>query len=216
MGDDYVDAMFDLYKGRVSAEGDLVCYWFEKARAMIAEKRAKRAGLLGTQGIRGGANRNALRRIKESGDIFLAWSDHPWILDGAAVHISIVGFDDGSEADRELDGVAVASINANLTVGIDLTEAVRLKNNLGIAFMGDTKGGPFDIPGSLARQMLKSPNPHNKSNAEVVRPWVNGRDITDRSREMWIIDFNDMPLEQAALYELPFEYVNTHVRPQSA
>ena len=213
LGDDYVDAMFDLYKGRVSAEGDLVCYWFEKARAMIAEKRAKRAGLLGTQGIRGGANRNALRRIKESGDIFMAWSDHPWILDGAAVHISIVGFDDGSEVDRELDGVAVPSINANLTVGIDLTEAVRLKNNLGIAFMGDTKGGPFDIPGSLARQMLKSPNPHNKSNAEVVRPWVNGRDITDRSREMWIIDFNDMPLEQAALYELPFEYVNTHVRP---
>ena len=30
---------------------------------------------------------------------------------------------------------------------------------------------------------------------------------------MWIIDFGQMPLEQAALYEAPFEYVNTHVRP---
>ena len=62
--------------------------------------------------------------------------------------------------------------------------------------------------------MLNSPNPHNRGNAEVVRPWVNGRDITDRRRRMWIIDFGDMPLEQAALYEVPFEYVNAHVRAQ--
>ena len=46
-----------------------------------------------------------------------------------------------------------------------------------------------------------------------VRPWVNGRDITSRSRGMWIVDFRDMPIDQAVLYEAPFEYVNTHVRP---
>ena len=147
LGDDYVDAMFDVYKGRVPAEADVVCYWFEKARALVADKKARRAGLLATQGIRGGANRRVLQRIKESGDIFLAWSDQPWILDGAAVHTSIVGFDDGSESNRELDGATVTSINANLTEGVDLTTAVRLNENLGIAFMGDTKGGPFDIPG---------------------------------------------------------------------
>ncbi len=214
LGDNYVDAMLDLYKGRVSAEADLVCYWFEKARSMISDGRAKRAGLLGTQGIRGGANRNTLLRIKETGDIFMAWSDHPWILDGAAVHISIVGFDDGSQAQMELDGQAVQSINANLTTGADLTRAVVLKSNLGIAFMGDTKGGPFDIPSGLAQAMLNSPNPHGKSNAEVVTPWVNGSDITGRSREMWIIDFGvDRPVTEAALYEAPFEYADTHVRP---
>ena len=214
LGDDYVDALFGAYHGRVPAEADFVCYWFEKARAMLEQGRAKRAGLLATQGIRGGANRRVLQRIKESGDFFLAWSDQPWILEGATVHISIVGFDDGSELTRELNGGAVGSINANLTMGADLTAAVRLRENLGIAFMGDTKGGPFDIPGSLAKDMLVRPNPHGRSNAEVVRPWVNGRDITDRSRGMWIIDFGDMPSEQAALYEVPFEYVNARVRPQ--
>ncbi len=213
LGDDYVDAMFDVYKGRVPAEADVVCYWFEKARAMVADKKAGRAGLLATQGIRGGANRKVLQHIKESGDIFLAWSDQPWILDGAAVHTSIVGFDDGSESSRELDGDTVASINANLTEGVDLTTAVRLNENLGIAFMGDTKGGPFDIPGPLAQKMLESPNPHGKSNAEVISRWVNGRDVINRNREMWIIDFAQMSLEQAALYEAPFEYVNVHVRP---
>ena len=180
---------------------------------MLPGAHAKRVGLLATQGVRGGANRRVLQRIKDTGDIFLAWSDHPWILDGAAAHISIVGFDDGSETNRELDGAPVESINSNLTSGGDLTTARRLGENLGIAFMGDTKGGPFDIPGSLAREMLGSPNPHGKSNSEVVKPWVNGRDITSRPREMWIIDFGDMPSEQAALYETPFEYVNTHVRP---
>ena len=149
---------------------------------MLEQGRAKRAGLLATQGIRGGANRRVLQRIKESGDIFLAWSDQPWILDGATVHISIVGFDDGSELNRELDGAAVGSINANLTMGADLTAAVRLRENLGSAFQGPVKVGAFDIPKSLAQEMLSRPNPHGKGNDAVLSPWVNGKDITDRPR----------------------------------
>ena len=214
LSDGYVDALFRQYDGKVPGEADLVCYWFDKAQRAITAGKASRAGLLATQGIRGGANRRVLQRIKETGDIFMAWSDHPWMLEGAAVHISIVGFDDGSESDRELDGHPVDVINANLTAGADLTAAKRLEENLGIAFMGDTKGGPFDISGELAQEMLDSPNPHGKSNEDVVRPWVNGRDITDRSRGMWIVDFRDMSMEKAALYEAPFEYANAHVRPQ--
>ena len=144
----------------------------------------------------------------------MAWSDHPWILEGAAVHTSIVGFDDGSDTERKLDGQPVDTINANLTGGVDLTGAKRLADNAGIAFMGDTKGGPFDIPDALAQEMLGSPNPDGRNNSDVVRPWVNGRDITDRSRGMWIVDFGDMTFEEAALYEAPFEYANQKVRPQ--
>ena len=48
--------------------------------------------MLATQGIRGGANREVLKRIKETGDIFFAESDRDWILDGANVHVSMVGF----------------------------------------------------------------------------------------------------------------------------
>ena len=216
LSDEYVDALFKQYDGKVPAEADLVCYWFDKAQRTIEAGKVKRAGLLATQGIRGGANRRVLQRIKETGDIFVAWSDHPWVLEGAAVHISIVGFDDGTECDRELDGDPVQVINANLTAGADLTAAKRLEENLGIAFMGDTKGGPFDISGDMAREMLVSLNPHGKGNQDVVRPWVNGRDITDRSRGMSIVDFSDMTIDQAALYEAPFEYVNTHVRPTRA
>ena len=37
-----------------------------------------------------------LQRIKDS-DMFMAWSDREWILDGAAVRVSMIGFDDGTE-----------------------------------------------------------------------------------------------------------------------
>ncbi len=216
LNDEYVDALFKQYDGKVPAEADLVCYWFHKAQRAIEAGEVRRAGLLATQGIRGGANRRVLQRIKETGDIFMAWSDHPWVLEGAAVHISIVGFDDGSEAERELDGHPVQLINADLKLGANLTDAKRLTANLGIAFMGDTKGGPFDIPGELAQEMLQKPNPHGRSNAEALRPWVNGRDITSRSRGIWIIDFGNMTVEQAALFEFPFEYANAHVKPMRA
>jgi len=104
LGDVYVDDLFKLYDGRVAREADLVCYWFEKARAQIAAGKAKRVGLLATQAIRGGANRKVLERIKETGDIFWAQSDRDWVLDGATVHVSMVGFDGGFETMRELSG----------------------------------------------------------------------------------------------------------------
>ena len=111
LGDGYVNSLFKLYENRMPAFSDLVCYWFEKARAQIEMGKLKRAGLLATNSIRGGVNRHVLQRIKETGDIFWAQSDRDWILDGAAVNVSMIGFDDGSEKIRYLDNQSVGSIN---------------------------------------------------------------------------------------------------------
>src|ERR1700733_9723083 len=97
LGNTYIEDLFTLYDGRVSRLSDLVCYWFEKARACIALQEKTRVGLLATQGIRGGANRKVLKRIKESGGIFFAISDRNWTLNGATVHVSMVGFDNGQD-----------------------------------------------------------------------------------------------------------------------
>jgi type II restriction/modification system DNA methylase subunit YeeA len=214
LGDAYVDTLFRVFDGRVPREADFVTYWHEKARAMVAAESAKRVGLLATQGIRGGANRRVIERIKESGDLFLAWSDQPWVLDGASVHISFLGYDDGTDSERLLDGQPALSINANLTAGIDLTKARRLPENVGIAFQGPVKVGPFDINADVAYPMLDAHNPDGRLNRDVVRPFVNGADITGRSRGKWIIEFADhMTREEAALYEAPFEYVAATVKP---
>ena len=66
-------------------------YWFERARAQIATLKARRAGLLATNSIRMITNRSVLDSINASGGIFMAWSDRPWILDGAAIRVSIIG-----------------------------------------------------------------------------------------------------------------------------
>ena len=50
-------------------------------------------------------------------------------------------------------------------------------------------GGPFNIPESLAAEMLGQPNPDGRNNKDVVRPRVNGMDITSRPSNTWIIDF---------------------------
>ena len=214
LGDEYVDAMFEVWADRVPRESDLCCYWFEKARSEIERGRARRAGLLATQGIRGGRNRAALDRIAESGAIFWAQSDREWTLDGAAVRVSMVGFDDGAETARELDGLEVSEIYTNLRSGeTDVTKARRLKGNIGISYQGTIKAGKFDILESLAKQFLAQPNPDGRSNSDVVQPWINGSDITGRPRGMWIINFAEMPIDSASLYEAPFEYVSRNIRP---
>ena len=126
---EYVDQLFTLFKGRVPAFADLVCYWFERARGHIEQDKAKRAGLLATNSIRGGANREILKRIKETGDVFMAWDDREWVLDGAAVRVSMVGFDDGTEDARVLNSQVVVTIYSDLTSSTDLSLAVQLPEN---------------------------------------------------------------------------------------
>jgi hypothetical protein len=215
LGDGYVDRLFALYDGRVPREADLVTYWFERARALIEDGNAKRVGLLATQAIRAGANRKVLSHIKQTGDIFYAQSDRPWILDGASVRVSMVGFDNGTEATRERDGIEVQTINADLTSTVNLTTSQRLVENMSISYMGDTKVGPFEIDYATAQKMLEAPlNMNHRPNSDVIHPWANGLDVTGRSRNMWIIDFGvGTEEETAALYELPFEYIKRHVKP---
>ncbi len=213
LGDEYVDKLFETWERRVPREADLCCYWFEKARRHIEEKKCQRAGLLATQGIRGGANRKVLERIKETGDIFFAVSDREWFLEGANVHVSMAGQDDRSEQTRTLDGVSVPRINANLTAASDITSAKRLTEDLGLCFMGDTKGGKFELEDSEAFDLLRRPNPHGKPNSDVVVPWVDGLDVTRRDRRMWIIDFGTSRCEaDAALYEAPFARIRERVK----
>jgi hypothetical protein len=81
--------------------------------------------------------------------------------------------------------------------------------------IGTQKGGSFEFEYATARELLNNPNPHGKSNTEVVRPWRNASDLTGRLRGLWIIDFGpNMPEAQAAQYEVPFEYLRQHVKPE--
>ena len=215
LGDAYVGDLFAAWDGTVARDADLVCYWHELARRQVTDKQVSRAGLLATNSIRDRLNRSTLQRIKTSGDIFMAWSDEPWVVDGADVRVSIVGQDDGTEKHRTLNDEPVIKINSDLTSGVDLTPIQRLRESRHRAFQGPIKVGAFDIPGEVARQMLREPpNVNGRTNSDVVVPWVNGLDIARRARDMFIIDFGAaMNEHDAARYEAPFSYIEDHVRP---
>jgi len=215
LGNDCVERLFAAYNGQVPAEADLVTYWFAKAWKHIALGQIQRAGLVATNSIRGGASRHVVDRIAHSGTIYDAWDDEPWILDGAAVRVSLICFATHPPVSEvRLDGHAVQRVNSDLTGTEDLTRATCLAENRGIAFMGDTKGGAFDVPGELAREWLSLPlNPNGRPNSDVLRPWRNGMDLTRNPSGRWIIDFGwEMSEREAALYEAPYAYIVKHVR----
>lgn len=217
LGDDYANIMRKTYKGFVPASADLVCYWFHKAGKLLAEDKISRAGLVATNSIGGGLNRTVLDRIVNHDVIFDAWSKEPWIIDGAAVSVSLICFaSKNSGLPTHLNGTNVSRINADLTAGfVDLTKAKKVQENQQTAFIGGYKKGGFDISGDLARKWLCLPkNPNSRSNADVLRPWVNGKDITSRSSDKWVINFDSSMSEaDAAIYEVPFSYVSEHVKP---
>jgi type II restriction/modification system DNA methylase subunit YeeA len=214
LGDAYVEALFDLYGERLRTKPDLCCYWFERARAALENGTAQRVGLLATQGIRGSSNRHVLERIKKTGSIFFAISDRNWIIEGAAVHVSLIGFDRLQHDQVALNGQPVLSINADLTSGVDATEARPIRTNAGVAFQGGIKRGTFDLAESLALEMLHaSGNPNGRPNSDVLLPFLNASDVTDRRPWTWIVDFGMRSERDSAQYEDPFAYVLEHVLP---
>ncbi len=199
------------FAGRLPGFTDLVCYWFEKARAQVSTGISERAGLVATNSIAKNTNLPVLRRIVADCEIYEAWADEPWIVDGAAVRVALICFvaDGRHHQQSTLNGQRVNEINADLTSGLDVSSASPLAENASVGFVGVQKSGPFDIPGELARTWLKLPNnPHGRRNAEVLKPTWNGRDITTSRRDIWFIDFpRGLTEAEASLWEAPFGYL---------
>jgi len=216
LGTDYVAALKRAWP-EVPGGADLVCYWFAGAWDRMVAGKLARAGLVSTNSIRGGANRNVLQRIVEHEGIFEAWSDEGWTVEGAAVRVSLVCFArQPAQTPPRLDGVEVGKINADLTASAyDLTKARKLTENRVTCFEGGQKHGPFEVDGETARKwLLAAGNPNRRPNSDVVKRFVNATDIVRRMSDAWVIDFGaDLTQSEASLYEGPFSYVETHVQP---
>lgn len=219
LGEAYTRALDTVYAARVPGAADLVCYWFDKALTQMAAGQLQRAGLVTTNSIRGGANRKLLDAICAHTRIFEAWSDEPWINNGAAVRVSLVCF--GAGDGTHLNGADVPQIYADLTApatagdSLNLGLAQVLPTNSATSFQGASKKAKFEIDATLAREWLRQPNPHGRPNSDVLKPWANGFELSRGPQHQWIIDFGiEMPETEAALYELPFGYVSEHIKPE--
>lgn len=214
LGVKYSATLRDAYRDTVPGGVDFVCYWFDKARRAMISDGLGAAGFVSTQAVRNGANRSVLDAINRDSRIFEAWSNEEWWDRGASIRVSMTCFG-AAEQEYRLNGSEVPTISTDLkgSARYDLTTAVSLIDNVGIAFQGPVKAGAFDIPGTLARKWLMLPNPSGASNSDVLKPLANGNELTGRPVDAWIIDFGVMPEAQATMYAEPFRHVETDVKP---
>lgn len=217
LGDEYVDTLFAIYRDQVSPEADLVIYWFRKAWANLRTGFCKRAGLVSTNSIRDNNSRRVVDEIIIDYPLFEAWSDEPWVVEGASVRVSLLCFGHSISTEiAQLDGLPVPKINSDLSSrSADLTKARRLKENSNKSFQGITKGGPFEVEYERAASWLSEPlNPNGRPNSDVLHRIWSGGDIVQRRDIGWVVDFGDRSERDASLYDAPFKFACEIVKPK--
>ncbi len=137
----------------------------------------------------------ARSRSSTATPIFDAWSDEPWVNDGAAVRVSLIAF--GHALERPpCSTCPVVRITADLSVWMwhdsMSTCATRdLPRTSGAAFHGTHEAGPSTSTATIgARDGCNCPNPNGRSQcSDVVQALVQRHRRHTRPSDTWIIDF---------------------------
>ena len=160
--------------------------------------------------------------------IFEAQHNLPWVIDGAAVAVSIVCFaadGDRSAKSSALDGRNVRAVRSDLRdadLPFDLRNLRRLEENRRIAFQGvelvgrraddddeqdeEEKGFVIDYP-TADRLLSAGGNPNRRPNSDVIRRYWSGDEVLGRPRDRFVIDFGPSATEaQAQAYAAPYAH----------
>ena len=205
LGDEYVDKVFEQFCD-VKDSVDFCCYWYRLAHQYLGENA--RAGLVGTNSVSQGKSRVASLDFitQNSGYIHEAISTQPWSGE-AKVHVSIVNWSRKKPESYYLDNQKVSLINSSLTSTIDVSGAVKLKANKNKCFQGVIPNGKgFIVTEEEVNIWIEA----NAINQEVLKLFSMGKNLAQNplgKPERWIIDFNDMSIEEASYYQKPFERV---------
>jgi hypothetical protein len=233
LGDGYVDALRKAYKGEIPESADFVMFWWFKAGQIVKSRNTERFGFITTNSIKQTFNRKVIENLMSSDpsiNIDYAIPDHPWIdsNDGAQVRIAMTIVSTKSQAGR-LDKVlneipnegewnvdfseSYGKINSDLTVGADLTSAFSLVSNSNISSVGmGLYGSGFQLNKSDAENFGYGSNP-NLNN--IIKPYLNGRDFTQNSRGLFVIDFFGLKEEEArSNFPELYQHVLTKVKPE--
>ncbi|WP_132999248.1 class I SAM-dependent DNA methyltransferase [Luteimonas arsenica] len=234
LGDGYVDALWSVYAD-MPPKADYVMFWWDRAAEAVRAGKASAFGFITTNSISQVFQRRVIDKhvTARSNPLNLAFAlpDHPWVdaSDGAAVRIAMtVGRADGSTGRRveviaeteeaEDAGVTLSGrsgvINSDLSLGADVASARRLQSNGGLSSPGvQLYGSGFIVDRELAGRMLE--DVMDEGARRVVRPYVNGRDLMQVSRDAFVIDFFGLEREEAArLHPMAYQRVLDYVKPE--
>jgi len=212
LSDDYIDRVFKRFPD-VKDSVDFCAYWFRLAHDCIGEHG--RAGLVGTNSISQGKSRTAALDYitQNNGYIYDAISTQVWSGE-AKVHVSIVNWSKEKPHIYYLDNSVVLTINSSLQPTIDVSATPRLLANLNKCFQGVIPVGKGFFTTEQQAQKWIQADPRNK---DVLKLSSSAGDLTDQPQGFptrWIIDFNDLDIEEASNYLLPFEQIRDLVKPE--
>jgi hypothetical protein len=202
-------------------------YWWDQAAHLTRQNKIKAFGFISTNSLRQTYNRRVtqthLEAGKESISLIFAIPDHPWVdgVNDANVRISMTAgvlrnsdgrllevireeyLDASEDTEIQLDfKSSIGKIQANLTIGASVTKAISLQANSKVANTGLTVGGRGFLLDEQEYQQLITSEPSSKS---LIFPVVNGRDLTDRCRNLWIVDTLDLS-ENTLIQDFPKIY----------
>lgn len=222
-GNGYVESLRSAYQD-VPDAADYVMYWWYKAAREVATGNCTRAGLITTNTIIQSQNRQLLSDLAVSG-ARVAWAiaDHPWVDESGAadvrVAMTVVAFRPRaamlvrvSETGEIVGSVTKAVLNADLTAHADVSSASRvaLLSNEGVSSFGFMiNGSGFILESQEAHELLKS----NPKHVQIIRPYLNGRDLASRPRDVSLVDFGLLTEEEARQWPILFDIIRSRVKP---
>ncbi|SBT10507.1 conserved hypothetical protein [Candidatus Propionivibrio aalborgensis] len=225
LGDGYVHALRTTWSD-VPESADLVMFWWHYAAQLVAAGKVRRFGLITTNSLTQTFNRRVVQGALGKGvALAFAISDHPWVdnADGAAVRIAMTvgtsGSGDGrlltvtDEREGKGDGLnvtlseQVGLLHADLRVGANVSAAQPLLSNGRISTNGFMLAGSGFIVATEDAARLDADAP--------IKRYRNGRDLTERPRDVRLIDFFGHDLDEVRrLWPASYQWVLEHVKPE--
>lgn len=205
----YAEALWAAHP-QMNESADYVMYWWDRAAELLTRPGTKlrRFGLVTTNSITQLFQRRVVQRRldgKKPISLLLAIPDHPWTRvgkDAAAVRIAMTVAEAGRHEGRLRDVICEAAIdsdrpqitlserqgriNADLTIGTDVTSARELRANGGLCSPGvKLHGAGFLVTPAEAEALGLGSRP---GLGDHIRRYRNGRDLTARPRGLMAID----------------------------
>jgi len=236
LGDGYVDAVRQVFKGVVPDSADFVMYWWHTAAEKVRHGQAQRFGFITTNSLRQTFNRRVLEPhlgdTKKPLSLAFVVPDHPWVdvNDGAAVRIAMTVGVAGEQAgqlrqvtkevsseDREAREVQLSQrggkVFADLTIGADVASAESLRANEGISSPGvKLHGAGFIVKPEEAAALGVG---EEEGLERVIRDYRNGRDLTQKPRGVKVIDLFGLKADEVReRYPTVYQWVRERVKPE--
>lgn len=236
LGDHYAEALWRAHKD-MNDSADFVMYWWDMAADRLTRKgtRLKRFGFVTTNSISQVFQRRTVERHlngKPPISLLMAIPDHPWTKstkDSAAVRIAMTvaaqGTHEGvlqevvSEEGLDTDEpkltfmTAKGRINSDLTVGVDVSRVQELQANAGLSSRGMMLFGSGFLVSPKEAGLLGI-NVRAGLN-KYIRTYVNGRDLTSRSRDLMVIDLFGLQAEEVRdQYPEVYQHLLRTVKPE--